>query len=114
MISIKDGRKTKYQVGEQFIITIAEISEGAESKQPIYRIEGFDTLTLNDRGLDRLQKLSDKQEEDEMDHLKWLARAFAKGYSCGERETKESMCHCKKKAERDRLKAYYDIIKQDE
>lgn len=105
MISIKEKAKTKYQVGDRFVVTVAEVFEGAESKSPIYRIQGFDSLTFNDRGLDKLKKLPDEQEQ-EKDDLNRLARAFSKGYYCGERETKEALKFAK---EKERLERYLKL-----
>lgn len=54
---------SKYKVGDSFIITIAEVSEGAQSKNPLYRIQGFDSLTFNDRGLDKLDRVRDENAD---------------------------------------------------
>ena len=44
----------KYKVGDKFMIEVAQVIEGAESKHPHYRIKGFDSLMFDDRGLDKL------------------------------------------------------------
>lgn len=44
----------KYNIGDKFIIEIAERIRGAESGCDRYRIKGFDSLTFDDRGLNRI------------------------------------------------------------
>lgn len=47
------------QVGDKFVIEIGEITKGAESGKPKYRIKGFDNLVFDDNGLKRLTNFSD-------------------------------------------------------
>ena len=108
---------SKYKVGDSFIITIAEVSEGAQSKNPLYRIQGFDSLTFNDRGLDKLDKVRDENTDAFLEAQykkgyeegcevsnKIIAKAFAEGYSCGEQETRAFIN--KYKTEAPKLKTY--------
>lgn len=47
------------QIGDKFVIEIAEVFPGAESGKPKYRIKGFDNLVFDDNGLKRLTNFSD-------------------------------------------------------
>lgn len=113
---------SKYKVGDSFIITIAEVSEGAQSKNPLYRIQGFDSLTFNDRGLDKLDKVRDEDvdafleaqykkgyEEGSEVSIKKLAKAYAKGYSRGEQETRDAI----NKAKKEELKELDEYIEHN-
>lgn len=51
---------SKYHIGDIFKIEVAEVFQGAESKNDKYRIKGFDNLVFDDKGLDRLEKLNSK------------------------------------------------------
>lgn len=51
---------SKYHIGDTFKIEIAEVFQGAESKNDKYRIKGFDSLVFDDKGLDRLERLNSK------------------------------------------------------
>ena len=53
---------SKHNIGEKFIIEIAECSKGAESGNDIYRIKGFDTLTVNDKALKKLEAYTEKYD----------------------------------------------------
>ena len=62
------------KAGDKFVIEIAEIFLGAESKQPKYRIKGFDNLCFDDKGLRKLETLDqDKSYQD----------GFNEGYKMG-------------------------------
>ena len=49
---------SKYKVGDEFKIEVAEVFQGAESKNDKYRIKGFDSLVFDDKGLARLEQLN--------------------------------------------------------
>ncbi len=49
---------SKYKVGDTFKIEVAEVFQGAESKNDKYRIKGFDSLVFDDKGLARLEQLN--------------------------------------------------------
>lgn len=49
---------SKTKVGDKFIIEIAEVIEGGETKLPQYRIKGFDKVFFDDKGLKVLKKFN--------------------------------------------------------
>ena len=55
------------KVGDKYILEVAEVTRGAESGCPKYRIKGFDNLFFDDKGISRLKKIEDKKPEDKFD-----------------------------------------------
>ena len=50
-------------VGERYVLTIADVFKGAESGQDKARVSGFDNLIFDDNGLGKLEKLEDVLQE---------------------------------------------------
>jgi len=47
---------SKFNVGDEFIVEIAEVFKGAESGNDRYRIKGFDSVVFDERGLKKLKQ----------------------------------------------------------
>lgn len=54
----------KFKVGDKFEIEIAEVFKGAESGNDKYRIKGFDSLTFDDKGLEKIRQNSKSAERE--------------------------------------------------
>lgn len=79
---------SKYKVGDKFIVEIEEIYNGDlvkhEEHMHLYRIKGFNSLVLDEYGLDKLQKYeksktvkeSDQQNAQFLTYLERIARAL--------------------------------------
>ena len=79
---------SKYKVGDKFIVEIEEIYNGNLAKHEehmhLYRIKGFNSLVLDEYGLDKLQKYeesktikeSDQQNAQFLTYLERIARAL--------------------------------------
>lgn len=50
------NKMSKFNVGDKFEIEIAEVFKGAESGNDKYRIKGFDCLTFDDKGLEKMKQ----------------------------------------------------------
>ena len=55
---------SKFNVGDKFEIEIAEVFKGAESGNDKYRIKGFDSLTFDDRGLEKIRSGASKAKTE--------------------------------------------------
>lgn len=64
---------SKYNVGDKFVIEIAEIFRNNEDdiihEAELYRIQGFNTLVFDDYGLDKLQKINPKLKIEDIDDM---------------------------------------------
>lgn len=54
---------SKYKVGDKFLIEIQEVLT-TQSDKNIYSIKGFETLTFNDDGLNKLERATNKTDID--------------------------------------------------
>ena len=50
-------------IGERYVLTIADVFKGAESGKDKARVSGFDNLIFDDNGLSKLEKLEDVLQE---------------------------------------------------
>lgn len=63
----------KYKVGDKFIVEIEEIYNGDLAKHEehmhLHRIKGFNSLVLDEYGLDRLQQINPKLKIEDIDDM---------------------------------------------
>lgn len=64
---------SKYNVGDKFIIEIAE-----ELRDNLYRIKGFNSLVFDDNGLKKLMQVQEKFSDE--NHIKTRLEDFTEKY----------------------------------